>query len=76
MTQSSKLEQLQYEVSLKMIELEKLFTKDMKLTFIARHPTIKERCVVFTLDDLDAVIETIEHMRDRPTTILRSGPIV
>lgn len=42
-----------------------LFTPDMKLTFIARHPDKPEAFVVLTEDDLRAIAATLVRQADK-----------
>lgn len=48
----SKLFNVHLKVSAALADLERLFTPDMKLTFVARHPTATERHVIVTNDDV------------------------
>lgn len=49
----------------KLLELEPLFVKGMKLTFIARYPGQSEIELVITEDDLNALIETLHRSKSR-----------
>ena len=40
-------------------KLSKLFTPDMKLTFVARHPTAAERHVIVTEDDMQGLAQLL-----------------
>lgn len=59
------LEKVKEIISGKLSELEPLFVKGMKLTFIARYPGQSETELVITEDDLDDVIETLRRSKSR-----------
>lgn len=65
MAATPKVDYARLRVTDLLLKAEKFFTPDMKLTFIARHPTEVERYMIITADDLAGLIDVINHEQSR-----------
>lgn len=68
------LEIHRWQIGSALAELSKLFKPDMKLTFIARHPTHKERYVIVTEDDLAGLASLLAAESAKEAAPAVAGP--
>lgn len=60
----SKLDQVQNVIVGHLLDIEKLFKPNVKLSFIARTPNDPERDILITGDDLDELTKLIERRKE------------
>lgn len=59
------LESLRQNIALRLEKMESMFTKEMRLTFVARHPDNPECIVIVSSDDLTEMMRDVKAQLEK-----------